>query len=250
MTRSLPLGFIGRLGEADEALRQTVELSREHGELGLLSASLAFRVVIRGDWSGETATVLASARQSVEVAERVGVPFLVVLSLLSLGDAFRLEQRYEEALEAYEKALGAIEAKRVGLNWRPLIVIGQALVYSTFGEHEKAIAQARSALEECVSAGDLFSEVLAQWALPRVLLTAGDPGLHEEVEATLERAEALCAERSVRLLLPRLLEVRAGLAERHGDPQEARRQLREAHRLYTEIGATGHAKRLAGESEL
>ena len=42
---------------------------------------------------------------------------------------------------------------------------------------------------------------------------------------------------------------RAGtvLAECRGNPQEARGKLREAHGLYTEMGATGHAKRLARE---
>ena len=45
----------------------------------------------------------------------------------------------------------------------------------------------------------------------------------------------------------KVAELRAALAERRGDPQEARQRLREAHRLYTEMGATGHAKRLADE---
>jgi hypothetical protein len=51
----------------------------------------------------------------------------------------------------------------------------------------------------------------------------------------------------MRVHLPPLLEVRAALAERRGNPQEARRTLREAHRLYAEMGATGHANRLARE---
>jgi hypothetical protein len=54
----------------------------------------------------------------------------------------------------------------------------------------------------------------------------------------------------MRVHLPALLEVRAALAERRGNPQEAREELREAHRLYTEMGATGHADRLAREPGL
>jgi hypothetical protein len=52
----------------------------------------------------------------------------------------------------------------------------------------------------------------------------------------------------MRVHLPSLLEVRAALAERRGNPQEARRRLREAHRLYVEMGATGHAATLARSS--
>jgi adenylate cyclase len=246
VTRFLPLGLLGRLGEAGEALRQAIELAREYGELELLSIGLGLRV-IHGEWSGETATTLASARQSVEVAERIGVPIFLSVALFCLGDALRLEQRYQEALEAYQRALGVMRTKRVELMRVPHVVSGQALVYSALGEHQKAIAEVRSALEEAVRGGNRLAEDLAQLTLARVLLATGDPGLHDEVERTVERAEALCQETSVRVHLPPLLELRAALAERRGDPQEARRQLREAHRLYTEMGATGHAKRLANE---
>ena len=40
---------------------------------------------------------------------------------------------------------------------------------------------------------------------------------------------------------------RAALARALQRPSDANRELREAHRLYTEMGATGHAERLARE---
>jgi tetratricopeptide (TPR) repeat protein len=200
-----------------------------------------------GEWSGETATTLGSARQSVEIAERSGVPFMLSLALAYLGDALRLEQRYPEALEAYDKSLNLTRTKRVALMWKPRVVSGQAKACSALGEHGKAIAQARSALEESVRGGNRLAEGFARLTLSRVLLAAGDPSLHDEVEETVERAETLCNETGMRVHLPSLLEVRAALAELRGSPQEARRQLREAHRLYTEMGATGHAERLARE---
>ena len=42
-------------------------------------------------------------------------------------------------------------------------------------------------------------------------------------------------------------EVSAELAALPGDAADRERELREAHRLYTEMGATGHAERLLGE---
>jgi adenylate cyclase len=249
ITRFLPLGLLGRLDEADEALRQGIEVAREHGDLGILSLGLGYRVV-HGEWSGEIATTLASARRGVEIAERTGAPIFLLMALAFLGDALRLEQRHQEALEVYEKALGVMRTKRVALVEKPRVVSGQARVYSALGEHEKAIAQARSALEDSVTGGNRNAEGFARLTLARVLLATGDPGLHDEVERTVERAEALCEETGMRVHLPPLLEVRAALAESRGDPEEARRQLREAHRLYTEMGATGHAKRLARELEL
>ena len=50
-----------------------------------------------------------------------------------------------------------------------------------------------------------------------------------------------------RRVIQSLLELRAALAERRGSPEESRRTLREAQRLFAEMGATGHAERVAGE---
>jgi len=246
MSRFVPLGLLGRFDEADGALRQGIEIAREYGDLELLSWGLGLRVA-HGEWSGETATALASARQSVEIAERAGLPLFLSFALAFLADAFRLGQCYPEAREAYQKALGLIHTKRVALTWKPYVVSGQALVESALGGHEEAIAQARSALEESVKGGNRFGEGFARLTLARVLLATGDPVLHEKVERAVEPAEALCQETGMRVQLPPLLEVRAALAERRGSLQEARRKLREAHRLYTEMGATGHAERLARE---
>jgi class 3 adenylate cyclase/tetratricopeptide (TPR) repeat protein len=246
MSRFIPLGLLGRLDEAKEALRQGIEVAREYGDLELLSWGLGLRTA-HGEWTGETATAVASARQSVESAERAGVPLFLSFALAFFADALRLEQRYPEALEAYQKALGLIHTKRVMFMWKPYVVSGQALVDSALGGHEKAIARARSALEESVRGGNRFGEGFARLTLARVLLATEDRSLHEKVERAVERGEALCAETGMRVHLPPLLELRAALAERRGHPQEARRQLFEAHRLYTEMAARGHAERLTRE---
>jgi hypothetical protein len=69
----------------------------------------------------------------------------------------------------------------------------------------------------------------------------------ETIEASLSRAEDLVRETGARLVLPFLHEERAGLARALQRPSDADRELREAHRLYTEMAATGHAERLARE---
>ncbi len=53
--------------------------------------------------------------------------------------------------------------------------------------------------------------------------------------------------RSARIHLPRIGVERAKLARLVGDEAGRERHLREAHRLYTEMGATGHAERVAKE---
>ncbi len=50
--------------------------------------------------------------------------------------------------------------------------------------------------------------------------------------------------RSNRVRYPGVLAANARL---RGDEADAEHRLRQAHRLYTAMGATGHAERLAGE---
>jgi tetratricopeptide (TPR) repeat protein len=114
MIRNWPLGLLGRLEELDEALRKAIDLTREHGDLQYLGWGLGFRAA-HGEWSGETATALASARQGVESAARAGVPFWLAVVLSWFGDALRLEQRYAEALEVYQKTLDLMRTRRVAL---------------------------------------------------------------------------------------------------------------------------------------
>ena len=61
-------------------------------------------------------------------------------------------------------------------------------------------------------------------------------------------ARADLAEQAVRLAQLSLASLLiAELARQSGDEEGHERELREAHRLFTEIGASGHAERLAGE---
>ena len=77
---------------------------------------------------------------------------------------------------------------------------------------------------------------------------AGDAAAEaERIEATLDAAEALVAETGARVLSPQITELRGELAGPRGDLAERERLLRDAHRLYTEVGAAGHAERLARE---
>ena len=99
------------------------------------------------------------------------------------------------------------------------------------------------AVSEASRLGTLGYELCASVAKSRILLALGEDG--EEIEATLSRASELIAETGGRSYEPQVRELRARLAQARGDATTAGRELREAHRLYTEIGATAHAERLA-----
>jgi hypothetical protein len=87
----------------------------------------------------------------------------------------------------------------------------------------------------------------ARISLARVLMQSDGPAARSAIEAELDRAEALIDEMGARALAPLVLEERARLARLLGDEPGCERGLRAAHRLFAELGATGHAERLAQE---
>ena len=102
------------------------------------------------------------------------------------------------------------------------------------------------------SQGARVFECHAQITLARVLCGSKDADSEnadrvEEVKAALDRARELAENMRARPFEAQIHEVSAELAAQLSDDADSERELREAHRLYTEMGATGHAERLAGE---
>ncbi len=74
-----------------------------------------------------------------------------------------------------------------------------------------------------------------------------EPPTTATAEPSLERAAECVEITGARSYLPQIAVERAKLARLEGDEAGRERHLREAHRLYTEIGATGYAERVARE---
>jgi hypothetical protein len=91
------------------------------------------------------------------------------------------------------------------------------------------------------------SEVLPQIVLARVLRAVDGLAAENQIEATLDCVSKMIEENGGRVYLPQVREERAELAGLHGNHAARADHLHEAHRLYTEMGATGHAERLARE---
>lgn len=109
----------------------------------------------------------------------------------------------------------------------------------------------RSTAEESVALscerGQRLWELLGQIALAEALVADQGVKARTAVEKALQRAAALVEETGARVHPPQIVEARARLAKSSGDAGAGERHLRDAHRLYTDIGATGHARRVAEE---
>ena len=91
------------------------------------------------------------------------------------------------------------------------------------------------------------SEIRCRVVQARVQLAAEDPAALADVDVILKAALQLIERIGARGEEPFVRLELAELARRRGDEAAAQCELREAHRLFTEMGATGHAERLAKE---
>ena len=83
--------------------------------------------------------------------------------------------------------------------------------------------------------------------LARVLLARFGTQAKDEIESALGNCDSLVQQTGAHAYEPYVHELRAELARLNGDDAAHERELRAAHRLFTAIGATGHAERVARE---
>jgi ATP/maltotriose-dependent transcriptional regulator MalT len=115
------------------------------------------------------------------------------------------------------------------------------------GNNSRARALADEALAVARRQGTRFYECCAHIARARVLLRTEGATASPEIQAHLREAQDLVEETGGRSQQPFIHEELANLARLTGDDATYQRELGEAHRLFTEMGATGHAERLAKE---
>jgi class 3 adenylate cyclase/tetratricopeptide (TPR) repeat protein len=242
--RNLLLAEGGRLAEAEESLQRASRLAREHEDLmAQTSASGSFvRVAsLSGDFSG----ALAHGRAGVEFAERLGSAAILVNAYRYLGVAFILEEDWAEAEKALEHSLALMREANPHL--KSLALADLARVHAARGEGSLARATAEEGVAAAQRSKMTRLEIEAQLSLAHVLLASGNLDDRAVIASALDRAAECVEITGARGYLPQIIVERAKLARLEGDEAGRERHLREAHRLFTEIGATGHAEREARE---
>jgi DNA-binding CsgD family transcriptional regulator len=252
---------------------RNVRLARDAGALTMLPAALNLRAGVHL-YSGQFAAAEARAEESREVSAAIahpGAPYL----RLNLG-AYRGQE--EETL----RLAAASERDAVVRGDGRMIAFGKyatAALYNGLARYDDALAAARQATEypddlaffswgllELIEAGvrcgkpELAAEALSRlsettapsgtdWALgvearSRALVTEGDAAepLYREAIERLERIR-------LRVYLARAHLLYGEWLRRERRRQEARQQLRPAHKLFTEFGMEAFAERARIELE-
>ena len=90
-------------------------------------------------------------------------------------------------------------------------------------------------------------EIRALLARAHVLIATEGAPARSRVEADLRDAAAVIEATEARVFTPQVHVERAALARVLGDEATRQRELREAHRLFIEMGATARAEQVARE---
>jgi class 3 adenylate cyclase len=235
----------GRLREARQQLDRVMEATRRYGEEEVLSWVLGVSVMLE-ETTGEVELGLRHALEAVEISERIGSPFSRVFSFAWLSVAQLLRSDAKAALEAAERALAITHSERTALGFEPVTIVRRAEALLAMGE----VAAARNVAAEAVACARERGVKLYE---PQALLVqvealiAGEPSLAGEAASAVEQGLAVATGTGARVWVPRFHEARAKLASLRGDDAERERERQLACRLDAELGASGHARRLALE---
>jgi tetratricopeptide (TPR) repeat protein len=189
---------------------------------------------------------MAHAQQALAIAERIGDSFSRTWSWYWLGLAAVMQGEWRQAVEAIEQSQALSRERQTAVDSQSWCLIALGEAYLGLGDAERSANALRDAVALARSRGQA-AEVVANVVLARILLASEGLTAREEIETALERARELASSTGMCSIEPMIHVELAELAHQGGDDDERQRELREAHRLFTEIGATGYAERLAGE---
>jgi len=161
-----------------------------------------------------------------------------------LGAAHLLREEWDQAIRALQQDVGISRERHTGL----LLEAGSLALLSDAhrgrGDFDLARRTAEEALAVARRRGSRLFECDAQLALARVLLATDGWRARERIESALAEAAAVVEQTGARVRLPFIHVERAELARLGGEEGVRQHELGEALRLFTEVGATGHARRI------
>jgi class 3 adenylate cyclase/tetratricopeptide (TPR) repeat protein len=237
----------GRPRAALDDMERAERLAREHGQFEIECYCQYWLIGPVAELLGDTERGLACARRAIAAAEKTPSPMMQVYSNLTASMARYWAGAFESAESCAEQALEVSREAGIGVVDQSLMLALLAAARAALGEPEDA----RTLSERAVALADhrqggALSVVVRLYRL-QALLAAGEVASTEEIAGTLQDLERWIEERSWDGYRPFAHVGRAELARRRRDDADRERHLREAHHLFTEMGATGHAERVARE---
>ena len=228
----------GRLAEARADLERALRVAEERGDLVNLSV-VHGTIALLAETLGDLGLARASALRARDTAAQTGSTTGIVFGEQGWGIASFLAGDFREAAAAYTRALEEIRASNTVRAIESQVLGALAHAHARLGDpaaREESLAALR------LPAGGRPAS--AQLDRARVLRILDGLAARSEIEDALHEAERLARERGSRASLPFVHEERAELARLLGDEATRTRELREAQRLFLEMGAPLRAEQI------
>ncbi len=246
VSRGLAMAWLGHPVDGAEVIERAIEIARrrrdaEAGAYAHSTASIVYELL------GHAGSALRQARRGLEMAEASGSPAFRVIALDYLAWAHEVAGQWAEASEVAESALAIIRTRRVNLLVEPDCLAVLAHAHLGSGAPLRALEAAEEAIARARERGTRVHEIRALLARAHVLIATEGAPARSRVEADLRDAAAVIEGTEARVFAPQVHVERAELARVLGDAAGHQRELRDAQRLFTVMGATAHAERIAKE---
>ena len=228
--------WAGKPLEALEGLERPLAIARQQGSAELESYT-RFWIVLAAELLGRTDTALAHGLQSVETAEKSGVPVAVVYGNYGLGIAHSMAEHWEAAAACLERAVDCAHEAEAALLEEPAFLARLSEAYAGLGEGSRAAETAARAIALARERQLPLNEMTALTGQARVLLKIYGASAAEEIESTLSAAEVLMRAIGNYGWAPFLHIERSELAGLMGDATARERELRAAQQLFGGMGA-------------
>jgi tetratricopeptide (TPR) repeat protein len=241
--------LMGRLEAAAQSLR-TCEAGTRGPEYAEVQSWTECVWVVHRLWVGDGPSALSHARRALDAAEKFGSNLSRVWAYEQLGVALGLAGDWDAAVHQLELALATVRETRSWLTTEAELLAHLAEARLGAGDAQSAQSAAEEAIETGRHRQTPVWEAQAHLAHARVLLARADSRSWHSIESAFRNCICLVEQTGARVYEPHVHEVAAALARLRGDEAGRERELREAHRLFTEMGATGHAERVGREPGL
>jgi class 3 adenylate cyclase/tetratricopeptide (TPR) repeat protein len=244
--KGFTLADLGRLEDGQELIERGAGIARQHDDIETVGWTHMWSVWV-AYYSGDLDSMLRHAQQALEIAERIGDSFSRAWSWFLFGLSQKERGSLRGAVEALERSRALSQERRTAVEMDPfrLAVLGEC--YASLGGAERGVELVKQAVELARQRAHPGGEVFARATLARVLLDSRGGAAVGEVESVIATGLELAQDYGLGAIRPVLHVGLANLAKEMGDEDRRQRELREAHRQFTEIDATGHAERIAHE---
>ena len=189
----------------------------------------------------------AAVQRGLDLSERLGRVSRVGAHT-ALGELLLLDGHAERAVETLEYALSLCGPGVY--NAEPYLRCCLAHASLASGDLRRARVLAEEALTHCLENGARLDAIEAALALAAALRADAGVGETARIEDVLATADRLIDETGARNMTAFVLVERAALSALRGDTRQQEEHLRRADEVFTRMGATGQATRLARELSL